>query len=78
MIIGGVPAKCFAFSPFSPGQCPQKSPLKRCFIPPNATGSLLLTAPGTGLGTATITVTVDDGQGANNTVVRTFVVTVTK
>ncbi len=45
---------------------------------PNSTGSLLVTAPGNGTGSATITVTVNDGQGSNNTIVRTFVVTVTK
>ncbi len=46
------------------------------YTSPNATGSLSFTpAPG-GSGTATITVTVNDGQAANNTVVRTFTVTV--
>jgi hypothetical protein len=48
------------------------------YTSPNTTGSLLLTAPGNGTGTATITVTINDGQNANNTVVRTFAVTVIK
>jgi len=48
------------------------------YTSPNTTGSLRLTAPGNGTGTATITVTVNDGQNANNTVVRTFAVTVIK
>jgi hypothetical protein len=48
------------------------------YTSPNSTGSLLLTAPGNGTGTATITVTVNDGQSANNTVVRTLTVTVIK
>ena len=48
------------------------------YTSPNSTGSLLLTAPDNDTGTTTITVTVNDGQSANNTVVRTFTVTVTK
>ena len=46
------------------------------YTSPNATGSLSFT-PAAGLnGSATITVTVNDGQSANNTLVRTFTVTV--
>lgn len=44
---------------------------------PNATGSLSLTPAANASGSATITVTVNDGQVANNTVTRTFTVTVT-
>jgi len=40
---------------------------------PGTAGMLTLTAAGSG--TATITVTVNDGQAANNTIVRTFTVT---
>lgn len=43
---------------------------------PASTGSLGFTPSSTGSGTATITVTVNDGQPTNNTVVRTFTVTV--
>ncbi len=43
---------------------------------PNSTGSLTITPAAGASGTATITVTVNDGQSANNTVVRTFTVTV--
>ena len=43
---------------------------------PNATGSLSFTPAANANGTATITVTVNDGQTANNTTTRTFVVTV--
>ena len=46
------------------------------YTSPNATGSLSFT-PAAGLnGSATITVTVNDGQAANNTLTRTFTVTV--
>ncbi|MEK7780876.1 MAG: Ig-like domain-containing protein, partial [Verrucomicrobiota bacterium] len=44
---------------------------------PNVTGSLSLTPAANANGSATITVTVNDGQIANNTVSRTFTVTVT-
>ncbi len=46
------------------------------YTSPNATGSLSFTPVANANGTATITVTVNDGQAANNTVTRTFVVTV--
>ena len=47
------------------------------YTSPNGTGSLSFT-PAAGLnGSATITVTVNDGQAANNTLTRTFTVTVT-
>ncbi len=47
------------------------------YASPNATGSLRFTPVANANGSATITVTVDDGQSANNTVTRTFAVTVT-
>src|SRR5436190_1565745 len=43
---------------------------------PNATGTLTFTPVANTSGTATITVTVNDAQAANNTVSRTFTVTV--
>ena len=43
---------------------------------PNVTGSLSFTPAANGFGGATITVTVNDGQAQNNTVTRTFVVSV--
>ncbi|WP_425390708.1 tandem-95 repeat protein [Ekhidna sp.] len=43
---------------------------------PNATGSLAYTPVSDQSGTATITVTVDDGETSNNTVSKTFTVTV--
>ncbi len=46
------------------------------YTSPNASGSLTFTPAANANGTATITVTVDDGQSANNTVSRTFQVTV--
>ena len=46
------------------------------YISPNATGSLTFTPAANGNGTATITVMVNDGQSANNTLVRTFAVNV--
>ncbi|MGC3961291.1 MAG: Ig-like domain-containing protein [Verrucomicrobiota bacterium] len=46
------------------------------YASPSATGSLNFTPVANATGTATITVTVDDGQAANNTTTRTFVVTV--
>jgi hypothetical protein len=46
------------------------------YVSPNTTGSLSFTPVGGGSGTATITVTVNDGQAANNTIVRTFTVSV--
>ncbi len=46
------------------------------YTPGEATGSLRFTPVADAKGTATITVTVNDGQVANNTVVRTFLVTV--
>ena len=46
------------------------------YTSPNATGSLSFTPVANASGTATITVTVNDGQAANNTVTRTFTVTV--
>ena len=46
------------------------------YTSPNATGSLTYTPVGDQFGTAVVTVTVDDGGGVNNTVVRTFTVTV--
>ena len=46
------------------------------YTSPNPTGSLTFTPVANASGTATITVTVNDGQAANNTVTRTFVVTV--
>lgn len=47
------------------------------YVSPNATGSLSFAPLANQNGSATITVTVNDGQAANNTVTRTFVVTVT-
>ena len=47
------------------------------YTSPNSTGSLGFTPIANANGTAMVTVTVDDGQSANNTVVRTFLVTVT-
>jgi hypothetical protein len=46
------------------------------YTSPNATGTLRFTPNATGSGTATITVTVNDGQAQDNTVSRSFVVTV--
>src|SRR5205823_589933 len=46
------------------------------YTTPNATGTLLLTPAINGFGTSTITVTVNDGGANNNTVTRTFTVTV--
>jgi len=46
------------------------------YASPNSTGSLTFTPVANGFGSATITVTVNDGQAANNTFSRTFVVTV--
>jgi hypothetical protein len=47
------------------------------YTSPDATGSLSYTPLANAFGSATITVTIDDGQAANNTVTRTFIVTVT-
>jgi fibronectin type III domain protein/lipoprotein-associated protein len=46
------------------------------YTSPNTTGTLLFTPVADASGTATITVTVNDGQALNNTVSRTFTVTV--
>lgn len=46
------------------------------YTSPNATGTLRFTPVSNNSGTATITVTVNDGQSQNNTVSRSFVVTV--
>ena len=46
------------------------------YTSPNATGSLQFTPISNLTGTATITVTVNDGQAQNNTVLRSFIVTV--
>ena len=46
------------------------------YTSPNATGALTLTPAVNASGTATITVIVNDGQPADNTVARSFVVTV--
>src|SRR6266576_376804 len=46
------------------------------YTSPNATGMLTFTPASNASGTATITVTVNDGQAQNNTVSRTFTVTV--
>jgi List-Bact-rpt repeat protein/Big-like domain-containing protein len=46
------------------------------YTSPNNFGSLAFTPVANSNGTATITVTVNDGQAANNTIVRTFTVTV--
>ncbi len=46
------------------------------YTSPNATGSLSYTPAAFGNGSATITVTVNDGQAQNNTVTRSFIVTV--
>src|SRR5690606_36223882 len=43
---------------------------------PNTTGSISFTPAANASGTATITVTVNDGQAQNNTVSRSFTVTV--
>ncbi|HEX5220637.1 MAG TPA: Ig-like domain-containing protein [Verrucomicrobiae bacterium] len=47
------------------------------YISPETTGALLFTPAANANGSAQITVTVNDGQSANNTIVRTFTVTVT-
>ncbi len=47
------------------------------YTSPNTTGTLTFTAMPNANGTAIITVTVNDGQTRNNTIVRTFTVTVT-
>jgi hypothetical protein len=47
------------------------------YTSPNGTGSLSFAPVANATGSATITVTVNDGQAANNTVTRTFIVTVT-
>jgi hypothetical protein len=47
------------------------------YASPNATGSLSFTPTANASGSATITVTVNDGQPANNTATRAFLVTVT-
>ncbi|HKS36297.1 MAG TPA: Ig-like domain-containing protein, partial [Verrucomicrobiae bacterium] len=46
------------------------------YTSPNTTGTLRFTPVANGSGTATLTVTVNDGQTSNNTVSRTFTVTV--
>ena len=46
------------------------------YTSPSATGSLSFTPTADANGSATITVTVNDGQASNNTVMRTFVVSV--
>jgi hypothetical protein len=46
------------------------------YTSPNATGTLRFTPVAGAGGTATITVTVNDGQSQNNTIVRSFTVTV--
>ena len=46
------------------------------YTSPNSTGTLLLRSVTNATGTAVITVTVNDGQSVNNTVTRTFNVTV--
>jgi hypothetical protein len=46
------------------------------YVSPNATGMLLFKPAANAFGTATITVTVTDGQPTDNTVSRSFVVTV--
>ena len=46
------------------------------YTSPNPTGTLVFTPVANASGTATITVTVNDGQPVNNTVTRTFTVTV--
>jgi len=46
------------------------------YTSPNATGSLTYRPATNASGTATITVTIDDGQSANNTLTRTFTITV--
>src|SRR5205823_7622696 len=46
------------------------------YFSPNATGSLTFIPVTNANGVATITVTVNDGQSENNTVIRTFTVTV--
>jgi hypothetical protein len=48
------------------------------YTSPNATGSIAFTPVASANGTATITVTVNDGQAANNTIVRSFTVTVSE
>ncbi|HHY84619.1 MAG TPA: tandem-95 repeat protein [Verrucomicrobia bacterium] len=47
------------------------------YTSPNSTGTLTFTPVPNGHGSATISVTVDDGDVANNTITRTFTVTVT-
>jgi hypothetical protein len=46
------------------------------YTSPNATGTLTFTPVANAYGSATISVTVNDGQATNNTVTRTFTVTV--
>jgi hypothetical protein len=46
------------------------------YTSPNSAGTLLFRASADGFGTTLITVSVNDGQGANNAVTRTFAVTV--
>lgn len=46
------------------------------YVSPNSYGSLALTPVAGAVGTSQISVTVDDGQAANNTLVRTFQVTI--
>ena len=46
------------------------------YISPETTGALLFTPAANGTGSTTITVTVNDGQSANNAIVRSFTVTV--
>jgi len=47
------------------------------YASPNSTGTLLFTPVANANGSATLTITVNDGQSADNTVTRSFVVTVT-
>jgi hypothetical protein len=46
------------------------------YTTPNSTGALVFTPAANASGTATVTVTVNDGQSQNNTVIRSFTVTV--